>query len=74
MRTTLVTAEMLLGYQCTRYPEAEGTCYLHLVRGAAPSTVCLQQSAAINTVSGVNMTTRRQLLKIKVILCKLNLQ
>ena len=27
----------------------------------------LYKSAAINTVSGVNMTTRRQLLKIKVV-------
>jgi hypothetical protein len=29
------------------------------------------QSAAIHTVSGVNMTTRRQLLKIKVRRCRI---
>lgn len=52
------------GYQRTRHSQAQGLGFTTLYMYCFSRS--LRQSAAINTVSGVNMTTRRQMLKIKV--------
>ncbi|KAF7339290.1 RecA family ATPase [Mycena sanguinolenta] len=52
-------------HQCSGHPQAQGSFSWLYFLLLSYSTLILTQSAAINTVSGVNMTTRRQMLKIK---------
>lgn len=54
----------LLGYKRPRHLEAEGDKRVALNEEGV-SVLTIHEAAAINTVSGVNMTTRRQMLKIK---------
>ncbi len=49
------------GHQCTGHSEAQSACLLPAVH----PILTRAQSAALNTVSGVSMSPRRQLLKIK---------